>query len=273
MERPLLRRSVFRRILVLTACVVACGVADAIELGNEELEITFDTTYVSRHIWHGYDLLPDNTGALQPDLTLSIRGFSIGVWGSQAMESGYESLDELDYYFGYARTVREEKRFSLDLWATYTYFDFYKSDSKAGDDGVADVQEISFGVSLPSAIKLGESFLVPSYSAYYEFAGKDAHGDIDNGWMHVLGLAYDLPLGAKEKGDDRYALSFMWDLTYNDGVFGSDSGWSHTTIGTSTTFTWKHFYLTPALYYQWSFEDTVNSEDEAYLTISTGVVF
>jgi hypothetical protein len=68
-------------------------------------------------------------------------------------------------------------------------------------------------------------------------------------------------------------VSFSWDITYNSGVYGSKSGWSHTTVGVSTAFEWERFYFIPALHYQWSFEETVNDEDEFYMTLSLGPLF
>ena len=62
-------------------------------------------------------------------------------------------------------------------------------------------------------------------------------------------------------------------MTYTDGAFGTKPSWSHSTLGVSTTFEWKGIYLTPALYYQFSFEDSVNPEDDLYMTVSVGYTF
>ena len=42
---------------------------------------------VSRYVWRGFDLLPDNHPAIQPSLTIDLgeSGFSLNVWSSFAL--------------------------------------------------------------------------------------------------------------------------------------------------------------------------------------------
>ena len=254
--------------------MLSAGVSFAWDLREETLEVNIDSTYVTKYISQGYDSLDDDEGAWQPSVEFYWRGFTVGIWGSWAVHSGYVNYDELNFYVGYEHAFFEENWYALESWGLYTYIDFPHSDSKPGFDEIADEQEIAWGLSLPNLLPIGPASLVPSYSAYYSFAGKDADDeDIDNGWFQVLGLSYDLPFRPLLPEQEEQFLSLEWDLTYNDGVYGSDSNWSHSTIRVSTTFEWKGFYFTPAANYQWSFEDTVNDEDEFYASFSIGYSF
>jgi len=258
-------------ILILLA--LSCG-AFAFDVGEEQIDVKLEVSYATKYIWQGYDFLYDDQEAFQPTLELSWRGLTAGIWGSWATDSGYVDLDELDYYVGYDLSLFEEDWYAVDLSLYYTYFDYPNSDSAPGNDGVADTQEINFGVSMPSLLPIGSSYLTPSYSFFYEFAGKDTDDeDIDNGCIHEFSLAYDLPFDPLLPDQEEQYLSLTAAITYNDGVYGSDSDWSHSTISASTTFEWNNFYFTPTVNYQWSFEDTVNDENEFYATFAVGYCF
>lgn len=258
-------------ILLLVAAVTRGAYAAGV--GGKELVITLDATYATQYIWHGYDLLKDDTGAWQPSITLSWMGFYLGVWGSWADESGYVDSDELDYFIGYEHRFLGEKRYALDMSVGYTYLDFPRSDSVSGYDGIADAQEVALSVSMPNLLPLGPSSLVPSYVAYFEWDGIQNSDDLDEGWIHKIGLDYDIFFPALITDQEEQALSLSWEIKYNEGILGSDPDWSHTTFGLSTSFEWWGFSFTPSINYQLSFEDTVNKEDELYASFSLSYSF
>lgn len=253
-------------LLSLTGTGTSINQANAVDLLGEELSISTDFTFASKYVWHGYDIFDDHA-AFQPSIHLDYRGFFGGVWGAWPAGSGFEELTELDLYFGYAFSLFEEKPYALDIFSSYTYFVYPKTNS------LGDVQELALGISMPQLINIGPSYLVPSYTVFYDWDGVQSEIHIDNGWFHTLGLSYALPASIFLKNDTEQTIDFSCDITYNEGVFGSDSGWSHSTFGISSTFTWSKFYLTPSINYQWSFEDTVNDEDEFYASISVGYTF
>lgn len=239
----------------------------AVDLWGDELTITLDYTYATKYIWYGYDLLWNNDGAHQPSIEFAYRGFFAGVWGSWADQSGHVGSTELDYYLGYGSTLFEECPLALDFALTYTYFDYPKVNSDL------DGQEIKLQLSLPNLIPVGPANVIPRYEVAYEFDGIQSSKGFDDGWIQLLGLSYGIPIPDFIPTQEGMTLDLDWSIVYNDGTFGSDSGWSHTTLGVSTTATWGAFYFTPALYRQWSFEDTVNDENEWYATFSVGCAF
>ncbi len=232
---------------------------------RDDLSATFDFTYASKYMWHGFDIFNDH-GSFQPSLTIQYQNFYAGVWAALPDSSGFENLKEIDYYIGYDHSFLSEERYAIDVSLLYTYFDF-------PNDPSVEAQELAWGISLPQLIPLGESNLVPSYMGYYNTEGFTSNNVTDNGWFHDFGLSYSISLPSSPVTQDDQSLDLEWFITYNDGAFGTDSGFSHTEISVGTTWVWNSFYLSPKIAYQWSFEDTVNDEDDFYALVSTGVTF
>ena len=57
-------------------------------------------------------------------------------------------------------------------------------------------------------------------------------------------------------------------MNYHEGALGTKEGWSHATAHLSATFNLGGFKLTPSVNYQWSFEDTVNTENDFWAVLS-----
>ena len=65
-------------------------------------------------------------------------------------------------------------------------------------------------------------------------------------------------------------ISLTADVTYNDGYGHTtgDSDWSHATWGISTAVPVGEMTFTPAIYYQTSMDDAINTEDELWVGLS-----
>jgi hypothetical protein len=66
------------------------------------------------------------------------------------------------------------------------------------------------------------------------------------------------------------------DLVYNDGVGAAnvDHDWSHVLFGISTDFTVaENLTFTPAFYFQRSMDDSVNTSNEYWVTLSLAYMF
>ncbi len=163
--------------------------ANALEIGEEEVGVTLDFTYVTKYIWHGYDVYDDD-GSFQPSITVDYKGFYAGVWYAWPDAGEYDEFSELDLFLGYERSFFEEERYALDSYISYTYFAFPKTNSDV------DAQEIALGVSMPNLLPIGPSSLVPSYEFFIDWDGVQSEDKIDNGVFHTLGLSYDFPITA-----------------------------------------------------------------------------
>ncbi|MBE7559909.1 hypothetical protein HS125_13585 [bacterium] len=228
---------------------------------DSAVSVTAAASIVSKYLWHGYDVLDDHA-AFQPYVEVGWRGFFVGVWGSFALASGFEDLDELDYYAGCTRSFLSEERFAFDAMLLYTYYDYPNSDTVPGSDGVADTQDLMLKFAFPNLISLGPAKLVPSIAVLREWDGAESGHHVDDGWLHILALSYSLPLADTAFTQEGQTLDVTLDATHNDGVFGSESGWSHGTLTLGTSYSWGAVTIAPYVAHQWSWEDSVNDEDE-----------
>lgn len=89
-----------RTVLALLLCLAA---------PLSPAEVSGQVEWVSRFVWRGFDLLPDNHAAVQPGLSFAFgdSGFAVDVWGSFALaERGVlRAADEIDLTFSYTWTM------------------------------------------------------------------------------------------------------------------------------------------------------------------------
>jgi len=73
----------------------------------------------------------------------------------------------------------------------------------------------------------------------------------------------------------KQSLKIYVETYHNDGAQGLnvDPGWSHLATGMSTTFKILGFDFTPAINYQWTWEDTVNEENEFWFMFGISYQF
>ncbi len=251
------------------------GVIQAVETEYGEIGIDVDVTWVSKYIWRGFDRL-DDKAAFQPSINLDLfdTGFSFNVWSSFAGASknggrtSTVNAEEWRYTLTYANSLFDGESYVTNYAVSWIYYDFPDMASKD-----ADLQEFNVDFSWPEACPFG---VVPHYQAIYLWSaeGDGAARDYE-GFIHVIGVGYDLAMEGFLPDNPEQILSFTWDITYNDdaGARDVDHDWSHMLWGLSTDIDCGPGTLTPAIYYQTSMEDTVNTEDEFWVGISYGLSF
>ena len=249
------------KIIMVIGLVLVGSIAFAQTEDQAELGIELDATWASKYIWRGFDLY-DDKAAFQPsvDLDLFGTGFSVNVWGSTGCAEQLVNGDELDYSVTYQNSMFNDTKFQTDYSVSWVYYDYVRLNS-----GAVDAQEFNMSLSWPEICSFG---VVPTYTIAYLYPSKPdsaaARLGLD-GFVHVLGLTYDYVIP-----DTELPLTFCWDITYNDGQGGTsvEHDWSHMTWGLSTGFDVGPGTFTPSVYYQTSMEDSVNTEDELWTTLS-----
>lgn len=281
---------------ILLAVVVLFSVVGLAQAQEDPLGVTLDATWVSKHLWYGVDVL-DDKGAFQPsvDVDLFGSGFSINVWASYPTavgdmnkgggSAGTSRVDatRYDYTAAYSTVFCEGEPGAVAVTAHWRYYDFIDQQNEAGDAQEAGVQ-----IALPELCPAG---VVPSYfvgriwpaagSAGTNSAGTpkpDLPMDYD-GWVHIFGLAYDWKLPGLTPDTPEQVISLSAAAVYNDGFTDNAAGtvdhdWSHALFGVSTSLELaENVHLTPAVYYQSSWEDSVNPEDEIVFSIGASCKF
>jgi hypothetical protein len=258
-------------MLVAVILVSAAGLVRAQELG-----VDLDATWVSKYLWRGFDML-DDKAAFQPSVNLDLygTGFSANFWGSYPGSSkGGGSVStvnrtEQDYTIAYDFTLLEDESYATDITLNYIYYDFIDAPDK-----FRDVEEIGVGFAWPNVCPGG---VVPSYYAGRVWPAKsksDLPGDVA-GWVHIFGLGYDMTVPGILPETPEQVISLSAALVYNDGCGGDevDQDFSHATFGAAAPMPIGEVTFTPAIYWQASFDDSVNTEDELYVGVSLSYSF
>ena len=260
-------------MVTLLASVLCCVDTYA---GEGELHGTLDLSYVSRYIWRGYDAYPDNNGAYQPTLDLDLwqTGFGLTVFWSRADVSGFENSEWLSYTAYYKGMAFEEEAYATAYKTGYTYFSFPDepvegSAATRGSNGHA--QELFAGFAWPKIFGHG---LVPGYAMFaYWSAASDSYNASNSGWAHVFSLDYDLMLPNLFGGEDDQPIHFQALTVYNDGVGpagdAADHDFSHGLLSVSAPFELSQdLTFIPAFNYQNTWNDTINTQDETWYSLT-----
>jgi uncharacterized protein (TIGR02001 family) len=155
-------------------------------------DVSLSADLVSRYIWRGLDV--NSAANIQPAMSLTLGGFSTGVWGSYAIS--WIDPESDSYIF----------RSEVDLWASYTHtfnngtgLAFYITDYFYPDAGLkfgnwnnhddedgpgAHMVEVGFAVSGPVSFPLTFSALVnvyndPGYGSYYQLDYRFSAGETE----------------------------------------------------------------------------------------------
>jgi len=270
---------------VLVIAVILLGVTSLSKGQEAKLGVAFDVTYLSKNIWRGTDIYPDGRSAVKSSIDVDFydTGFGLNILSSRANGSGFENDEELDFTLRYRKNLFEGERYftaSEVGWVYYNYPDRPRRGPKVTEsrplipvvETLADVQELYVVFAFPEL--LGVERLVPNYIFSHIWpAHSNSNATNNGGWIHAFGLDYGVvvsmpfPEIAKEQ-----ILKLTSQVVYNSGVGATglvDHDWSHAVFGLSTGFELsENLIFTPGIYYQLSMDDSVNSEDEYWWSLS-----
>jgi hypothetical protein len=232
---------------------------------------TFDITYASRYIWRGIDVYNDNHSAFQPSLDLDLYGTGLGLklFWSRATGSKFENVEEFDLSLYYGNTLAEGESYATAYQVGWTYFTYPDEPGEA-----RDFQEFFASISMPELCPAG---IVPSYTVFCMWPSEGGSAVNENGgFIHAVGLGYDLTVPELAPELPELVVNLSATLVYNDGVgagYGANGAvahdWSHIVYGASTSIDLgNNLEFCPGIYYQTSMENSVNSSDEFWTSLS-----
>jgi len=259
---------------ILLAAVILLSTVGLVQAQLGELSGTIDITYLSSYIWRGFDMYGESRSAIQPSIDLDFYGTGLrsNILMSRANGSGRENLEELRSTLYYQNGIYEAENYATDYHIGWTCYNYPDMPQKA-----YNMQELFAALSWPKICPAG---VVPSYTIVCSWPSKQNStlARKSAGWLHIFGLGYDLTVTdlMPEMPEQVFHLSAA--AVYNDGAwdFASPGGdgtvdhdWSHAVFGISTAFELGNdLTLTPGVYYQASMDDSVNTEDETWCSIS-----
>ena len=260
-----------KKVLVL---FVLCGLVptvQAVDFAGTEVGVTVDATFMTKYIWRGFEKF-NNKAAWQPSVDLDLGGgFHANGRASYAGSSGAVNATEYNYTLYYVGSALDDC-FKTDYSVGWRYFDFIDQPSRGvvGQAG-ADAQELFLEFEMPQLIGGG---FVPHGAIYHMWKARSGSGgSFPTGQIFVMGFDYNWTF---EQASD-FPMTFSWDLVYNDGVGSAavDHDWSHMLWGLKTSFEcpMTGAKVTPAVYFQNSFESTVNNRDHLFAGLSYSLNF
>lgn len=260
-----------RETIVLVAALAMFMAAGVGWADDGDLDVDVNATWVSKYIWRGLDKL-DDKAAFQPSVNIDLydTGFSFNTWASFAGSSkggGTTSTvdaEEWNYTLTYSGSAFDGEAYKTDYALSWVYYDYPDAPTKD-----TDAQEFNLLIALPDIC--GFQGLVPSYQIIYGWPARGGGANRETeGFVHVFGLGYELPLQLENP------VTFSAAAVYNDGTYGAavDHDWSHILWGLSTSIHCPMGgVLSPGIYYQTSMDDSVNPEDELWTGLSYTISF
>ncbi len=278
---------------ILLAAVILLSTAGFAQ-AQDELSGTVDLTYLSKYIWRGFALY-DNQSAIQPSIDLDLYGTGLGlnVLWSRANSSGFENTEWVNLTLSYSSSCFEYETYATDYTVGWMYYNY--PDQPPGGSPITNLasraqnsamQEFFVSLSWPEISPEG---VVPSYTIikmwvsesdsemnrYLRSLGSDGLG----GYLHILGLSYDLPVEDLLPDFPEQILHLSAAMVYNDGVnafraYDVDHDWTHAVLGVSTDFDLGNdLTFTPGAYYQKAFEHTDAFNDQIWCSLSVKYAF
>ena len=170
-----------KKVLLLLPAVSVMELTSGVIHAQPQTEISIGGDLVSTYVWRG---VYQSGFSLQPEIGLSVGGFTVGVWGSTDLDN----FKEVDLSVGYS-----VRGFSVGVT------DYWWGGQRLGDGRFAPYFKYGdthyFEGTL--AYEFGEKFpLGISWSTM--FAGADKQENGDRAWSSYVELAYPFSVGSVE---------------------------------------------------------------------------
>lgn len=252
-----MKKAILLVIVILGSAAVSVAAAEQ----EKKLGVTFDVGYYSKYVTKGTRKFGSQSGLAQT-MTIDLYGSGFGLiaHNRRANSSGYENKERFKYGFYYGNSIFEGQAHELRYKITWLY-NHYPDEPR----NVTNSGELISDFSLPKICSLG---VVPQYTTWYLYpAGSSYDNRSTAGWLHRFGFSYDTTI--PEFGEQ--VFKFVAHAWYNDGAGGAttDHDWSHATFGVSTKLkVVENLDFIPSLYYQSSWDDSVNKHDELYCLLT-----
>lgn len=205
---------------------------------------------VSRYIWRGFDLLPENRPALQPSLTVDLggSGFSLGLWGSFALAKWdeYRGANEIDLTLAYTFKTPEE----WEVTAGFTHYGYWFSEDFSFQDATSQ--------ELFATVARTDLPLSPQLAVYYDF-------NLGSGLYVTLGGSHEWSVS------ERASVEAGGLIAFNSRQYIDRSGFSDIDLFIRAPLSLGKLTLTPSLNVMVPLLDEVNEKTEFWFGLSASL--
>ena len=278
------------RCVVLSVMLAAAACAGVGEYEGDlsqdpgALQAMVGVSWDSQYIWRGFDVFDDKSALhVLADVGLGDTGFGASVVGHQSLSEPFGNLQRWDGTLYYQNVLFTGEPYATNFRAGFVYYYYPKPNFGL----TQDLMEGHAILSWPNLLPVPG--LQPSYAFAYMLPGRQndwaefrnpEFDDNAQGMFHIFMLDYAFTVPALIASMDDQVIKLHSELVYNGGVspFGNEvsSGFSNAVVGASTDFLFgldRNIALTPAVYYQFSLEDTVNPDNEFWAGVSLKYMF
>jgi hypothetical protein len=259
---------------ILMAALVLMTVAGLAQ-AQDDIGGTLDLTYQSAYMFRGYDMYAGKhgEGAIQPSIDLDLGGgFGFLTLMSRANTSDYENKEWFNYRLYYGDSMMMDQPCQTDWEVGFNYFNFPDLPDKA-----ADMHEFYGKFSWPNMFENG---VVPYYGVYRSWPdeGGSTFGQDAGGWMHQLGMSYDMTMEGMTADMPEMVVTMMAEVWHNGSAWGHlntqlatgttdvatdvDHDWSHFVLGATTEMPVGEWVMSPGIFYQHTMEDDVTDQPD-----------
>lgn len=269
-----MKSSLLQIVVSTLLCTIVSFPSKALE--KKKVGLTADITWASKYLISGFKVGGDDpVWQLAGKLDWYQTGFSFMYWTAIQANRDNKQYDEQDLFLMYSRDFFADNRYAINLHGFYDYWMFPNTEPVRDEFG--DVTSTSkkhgnkfqLGLSLPKLIPLADSYVVPSYNVYYlHYYAQDRKDRYLGGTHHELLLEYYRSIRLFiPKATYQYAGATA-STNYHQGDFGVKSGLSHSTASMVTGVYAFSSIFTLSMNHQWSYEETVNPNNEFWTTFS-----
>ena len=257
---PTLPSPLFLAALACTCSLTVLAAQDA----DSSLGIHANAGLVSAYMAHGLEI--HDGACFQPSVAVDavLPGLQFKLWNSTTIDRDQYAHDEYDGMMLYGRRLGSGWN-AIDL---HGYVDYWVLPHANRPEGRQTGWKFNAGTGLPTLISVGKVMVGIGYDLYHwtpDQADSFEAGSVHEGTMSV---ACDLPPAYVDRGLRQVVVSGQAD--YHTGEFGVKRGLGNADLGLSLPIAWKSVSLTPTVWHQWSFIDSVAPQDRTWATINLG---
>jgi len=256
-------------VTILFFLILICFSLDAValEIADQEVAVTLTESFASRHICEAQDSFPENDPIWESTLDIEVpkvmyeTDLSFSFWWGYPLKAGSVTAEEIDYSVAISRDLTKTLKASIG----YNYCDFPKANRNS------DFNKFLANLTLAEIPNLPISISFNLYAAYQFEAAAEGSED---GWYYSWGFGTELPLSEWRIFQKEQSANIEVANWGNDGVAGSKpSSLYATECSISTDYSFWEFTITPSFNYVFSYENSINSEDEIWGRIDVSYAF
>jgi len=236
-------------------------------------QVTISSNLTGKYINNGFDI-GDDIPVLQSYVDISIPDSNISVmyWNSIPIDNDDKQFNEHDIIINYAKSFDNGINFfGYGLYYFYPNWRLLTDKNNKKINKKFDGFKTLVGFSYNNGITIDDEPIIPTYKYYHWFTHQS---DLyQEGGLHEFSLRYShvLPFFSESKIKTRLGLLAL--LNYHTGFFGVESGVSNTQLSADLSFNLSDVIINTSLNQQFSYEDSVNNEDETWFTLGVTLSF